>query len=276
MSQQTDVHNHSKPPTHQQPSSRSDQPWLNHPAYLKWLRDFFRALFDFEFHESVTVRMLPLVYTIGIFASAVFALYAIVNAFLTSFWHGLGFLFVLGPLAFLFCITALRSTLEFFSAVFRIQQGMQQLLSTVKGLHSELARIHNDMEHVAEGVDNVAKQTSNITHSVNEVKAVLEAFSGITNRIPFFRKPKKINRQKQWAEAPLPQPFNVTDVQDGVAPPDSGTHFDQARQADPTHNTQQTHSNTPSNTTQSDAPSPQNTSERAVDQADTRSLDTIS
>ena len=198
----------------------TSRPWANHPAYLKWLRDFFRALFDFEFHESVTVKMLPLVYGLGIFTSAIFAGYTVVNAFSTSFWRGLGFLFVLGPLTFLFATMALRSLLEFFAVVFRIQHRMHQLLTTIRGLHTELQRVHQEMKNLTHAVDNVASQTGDMARTVNDAKTLLSEWGGLTDRIPFFRKPKKTHpqasahdqqqhRQQQWAEAPLSEPFEV-------------------------------------------------------------------
>jgi hypothetical protein len=188
--------------------NQSNAPWHNHPAYRLWIREFFHALFDFEFQQSVTVKMLPLLYVVGIIASGMLALYCISTAFLSSIWHGIGFLLVLGPLIFIFCTAALRSTLEFFSVVFRIQHNMHQLLGALSDMRQELRGMQQDMSELAKAVHEVAIQAGDIASTVNEAKVVIGELEGLTDRIPFFRKPKKAERQKNWAEAPLSDQYD--------------------------------------------------------------------
>lgn len=192
-----------------QQSQHNKTPWQNHPAYRLWIQAFFQALFDFEFRQSITVKMLPLLYGVGMIASAGLAAYATFAAFLLSPWHGLGFLFVLGPLIFIFCTAALRSTLEFFSIVFRIQHNMNQLLGAMGGMRQDLRSMQNDMAGLAKAVEDVAVQAGDIASTVNEAKAVIGEFEGLTDRIPFFRKPKKQERDKNWAEAPLADQYDL-------------------------------------------------------------------
>lgn len=198
-----------KQPKQGQSAQQSASPWQNHPAYRQWIQDFFQALFDFEFRQSITVKMLPLLYGVGIIASAGLAAYATFAAFLKSPWHGLGFLLVLGPLIFIFCTAALRSTLEFFSVVFRIQHNMHQMLGAMGGMRHDLRSMQNDMAGLAKAVEEVAEQAGDIASTINEAKAVIGEFEGITDRIPFFRKPKKPERDKNWAEAPLAEQYDL-------------------------------------------------------------------
>lgn len=196
----------------QQTNTPTKTPWQNHPAYRQWIREFFQTLFDFEFRQSITVKMLPLLYGVGIIASGGLAIYCISSAFLSSLWHGIGFLLVLGPLIFIFCTAALRSTLEFFSAVFRIQHNMHQLLGALGGMRHELRSMQQDMSGLAKAVEEVAVQAGEIASTINEAKAVIGEFEGFTDRIPFFRKPKKAekaDRDKNWAEAPLAEQYDL-------------------------------------------------------------------
>ncbi len=168
----------------------------NHPAYRIWIKDFIKALFDLSFKETVTVKMLPLLHCVGIITAAVASAYLIVNAFMTSLWDGLTYLLI-SPVFFIFAVAAIRSTLEFFSAVFNLQAHMALINHVMKDMNQEITGMHNKIEAMR---DNAQLMVD----SMND-------FKGLTQRIPFMKKNSRPNKAKYWAESPLDAQFNFND-----------------------------------------------------------------
>ncbi|HUR39668.1 MAG TPA: DUF4282 domain-containing protein [Verrucomicrobiae bacterium] len=102
-------------------------------------REYLRELFDLQFTTFLTTRMLPLVYGLGIGASAVFTLYLVFLSFRASLAEGLAWL-VLGPLLFFTMITALRIALEFVLAVFRIAWYIEQVATHTHVVSQEIPK----------------------------------------------------------------------------------------------------------------------------------------
>jgi len=184
-------------------------PWDNHPAYKIWIKEFFQALFDLDFHQSVTVKMLPLLYIVGIIGAGLLTLFVVVQAFSENFWVGIACLVFAAPIIFTFCTAALRSLLEFFSVVFRIQYHIQGLQNNMGALHQELQQIQKEMHSLAEAVDSVDVRAGAIAKTVEDATTLFRDFD-ITGKIPFFSKPKKTPKEKNWAEAPLPETYQST------------------------------------------------------------------
>jgi len=103
------------------------------------LREFFRELFDFQFTTFLTTRMLPGVYGFGIVLAALFTGYVVVLRFRDSTVEGLAWL-AMGPLMFIGLVTALRITLEFVLAVFRVAWYVEQVASHTEVVSKEIPR----------------------------------------------------------------------------------------------------------------------------------------
>ena len=103
------------------------------------LREFLRELFDFQFTTFMTTRMLPAVYGFGIVLAALFVAYFVVLRFRDSTAEGLVWL-AIAPLLFLGGITALRITLEFVLAVFRVAWYVEQVASHTEVVSKEIPR----------------------------------------------------------------------------------------------------------------------------------------
>ena len=103
------------------------------------VREFFRELFDFQFTTFLTTRMLPGVYGFGIVLAALFTVYFVVLRFRDSTNEGLVWL-AIGPLMFFGLVTALRITLEFVLAVFRVAWYVEQVASHTETVSQELPR----------------------------------------------------------------------------------------------------------------------------------------
>jgi len=103
------------------------------------VREFFRELFDFQFTTFLTTRMLPGVYGFGIVLAALFTIYVVVLRFRDSTTEGLAWL-VIGPLMFFGLVTALRITLEFVLAVFRVAWYVEQVASHTEVVSKEIPR----------------------------------------------------------------------------------------------------------------------------------------
>jgi hypothetical protein len=103
------------------------------------LREFLADLFDIRFGTFLTTRMLPGVYGLGIVLAALFTLYVAVQRFRESAMEGAAWL-LLGPLAFIGLVTALRITLEFVLAVFRVAWYVEQVATHTETVSQELPR----------------------------------------------------------------------------------------------------------------------------------------
>ena len=110
------------------------------PAERQEWRRFFRDLFDLRFRELIAIRMLPLVYGIGISVSAIFTLYVVARAFKGQPWDGLLWLFVLGPAMFLTLVIALRIVLEFVLAFFRMAWYIESVAAHTDELRKDMPK----------------------------------------------------------------------------------------------------------------------------------------
>jgi hypothetical protein len=102
-------------------------------------REFLRELFDFQFSTFLTTRMLPAVYGFGILLAAMFVIYFVVLRFRDSTTEGLVWL-AAAPVLFLGLVTALRITLEFVLAVFRVAWYVEQVASHTEVVSKEIPR----------------------------------------------------------------------------------------------------------------------------------------
>jgi hypothetical protein len=118
-----------------QPATESPEP----AGAWALVREFFRELFDFQFTTFLTTRMLPGVYGFGIVLAALFTVYFVVLRFRDSTTEGLVWL-AIGPLMFFGLVTALRITLEFVLAVFRVAWYVEQVASHTEVVSKEIPR----------------------------------------------------------------------------------------------------------------------------------------
>jgi hypothetical protein len=101
--------------------------------------EFFRELFDWRFTTFMATRMMPGVYGFGIVLALLFTSYVVYQRFQDSALEGAVWL-VLGPLMFFGLVTALRITLEFVLAVFRVAWYVEQVASHTETVSQELPR----------------------------------------------------------------------------------------------------------------------------------------
>lgn len=115
---------------------------------------YFNALFDFSFTKFITVQMFPVLYGVILASTLIAAVYFTVEAFLTSWWRGLFYLFVAGPVGFITVATITRALMEFYLVVFHIYEDMEEI------------RV-------------ISKRFSGLSES-------MESVAGITRRLPFL------------------------------------------------------------------------------------------
>ena len=115
---------------------------------------YFNALFDFSFTKFITVQMFPVLYGVILASTLIGVVYFTVEAFLTSWWRGLFYLFVAGPVGFITVATITRALMEFYLVVFHIYEDMEEI------------RIRS-------------KRFSGLSES-------MESVAGITRRLPFL------------------------------------------------------------------------------------------
>jgi hypothetical protein len=94
-------------------------------------KGFFNMLFEFSFSRFIGIRVLGVLYAIGIFFSGLLALGVLMAGFSRGFWSGLGALIVT-PLLFLLYVIFIRIALEGFAAALRTAENTTQLLEHAK------------------------------------------------------------------------------------------------------------------------------------------------
>lgn len=103
-------------------------------------RGFLRELFDLQFTTVLATRMMPGVYALGIALAALFTAYLCYRGFRNSTWEGVAWLVLLGPAAFIGLVTALRITLEFVLALFRVAWHVERVAGSTQELSHHMPR----------------------------------------------------------------------------------------------------------------------------------------
>ncbi len=190
------------------------RPYLDHPNYRRWISEFIRALFDLSFSEVITLKMLPLVYGLAMIALAMGTIYLFIDIFLASPWRGIFYLVFIAPVFFIFGTAAIRSVLEFFSAVFRIRSlmigmntGLQHLEGCMGQLSEQMKNMNHHIEHMSNAMTHMQKDFNSVVH-------VMENIEGLTDRIPFLKKQRRPTTREEWAESSLNTRSTPDDAQD--------------------------------------------------------------
>lgn len=102
---------------------------------------FLRNLFDLQFRQLITPRMLPTLYLLSIAASAFGMLAYSLSGFAQSAWTGLLRLLFVTPVGFLVLVTVSRITLEFLMVVFRIAVNVSEMSGHTGDIAGGLPRI---------------------------------------------------------------------------------------------------------------------------------------
>lgn len=84
-------------------------------------KSFWACLFDLSFSELITVRIIRVLYLIGIIIAGVVALVLVVKAFSQGFGKGL-LLVIASPVVFTLLVICFRVKMEFLLTLFRIEE----------------------------------------------------------------------------------------------------------------------------------------------------------
>ncbi len=90
-------------------------------------KGFLGALFDFSFSDFITIKLIKILYILGIIFSGIAAIMVIVNGFNISAGAGIIFL-ILSPLFFLLYVILVRVWLEIIIVIFRIAENTKQMV----------------------------------------------------------------------------------------------------------------------------------------------------
>jgi len=118
-----------------------DEAVLGWKAWSGRAREFLRNLFDLEFRQLLTPRMLPTLFVLAIVASALWVLAYIGQGFGDSLREGLLRLLLIGPLAFLCMVTLARVALELCLAIFRLAVHASRMAGHTEDIAGGLPRI---------------------------------------------------------------------------------------------------------------------------------------
>lgn len=99
-------------------------------------KGFLASLFDMSFSDFVTIRIIKLLYTVGIVLAGITGLIFIVSGFVNGIGTGILFL-LLSPFVVMIYILMTRIWLELIIVVFRIAENTSQLVKMQKKVESE-------------------------------------------------------------------------------------------------------------------------------------------
>lgn len=112
--------------------------WRNLPGRV---REYLRNLFDLQFKQLLTPRMLPTLFLLAILASGIWVIGYVAEGFSVSLFHGLLRLLLLGPAAFLTLVTLARIALELCLAIFRLAVHASRMAGHTEDIAGGLPRI---------------------------------------------------------------------------------------------------------------------------------------
>jgi hypothetical protein len=153
--------------------------------------------------------MLPLLYGLGIVALFVTLGYITVESMLISPLRGLVLLVLIDPLLFIVGTAAMRILLEFCSALFRVQSLMVHMNDGLSRLESKMDTLATNVGGMDNHLGNMVGNISEMRDNFQSVTQVVENLDGMTDKIPFIKKPKKEDR-KNWAESSISERFQYS------------------------------------------------------------------
>ena len=89
-------------------------------------KGFLGALFDFSFSDFITLKLIKILYILGIIFSGIATIMWIVSGFNISAGAGIIFL-ILSPLIFLLYVILIRVCLEIIIVIFKISENTKQM-----------------------------------------------------------------------------------------------------------------------------------------------------
>ena len=93
--------------------------------------NFLNALFDFSFSEFITIKIIKVLYGIGVAGAAIGALMFIIKGFSASAGQGILFL-ILSPIIFFLYVVLARVWLEIVIVLFRIAENVGEIADAKK------------------------------------------------------------------------------------------------------------------------------------------------
>jgi hypothetical protein len=88
-------------------------------------KGFWSCLFDLSFSELITMRVIKVLYAVGILVAGIAGLCLIVTAFTKGFGPGLLHV-VAAPIVFIFLVIVLRVCMELVLTLFKIEENTQK------------------------------------------------------------------------------------------------------------------------------------------------------
>ena len=86
---------------------------------------FFKTLFDFSFEEFITLKIIKILYGIGLFGAGISTLAFLISGF-TSFGKGILYL-ILSPVVFILFAILTRVWLEIVIVLFNIAENIKEI-----------------------------------------------------------------------------------------------------------------------------------------------------
>ncbi|MCK5077230.1 MAG: DUF4282 domain-containing protein [Calditrichia bacterium] len=94
-------------------------------------KGFLQILFNISFNELITLKIIRVLYLMGILFSGIGAFYIIIEGFSNSFFSGLLAL-IFSPLVFLIYVVFTRVILEIIWSIFKIAENTDIIVADIK------------------------------------------------------------------------------------------------------------------------------------------------
>lgn len=168
-----------------------------------WCREFISILFDFSFRSTITTKMLPLLYGIGIFCLITSCGYFALLAFMEHWIKGVLFVSVLAPVGILFGIALIRIGLEFFAAVFTMLSALRNTLASISRLENTFLSVEEDIGVIRRRFSEMTLTLESMESRLARMESVLIEIDEIATRIPFLKTRKSNKKDANIIEASL-------------------------------------------------------------------------
>jgi len=94
-------------------------------------KGFFESLFDFEFNEYVTLKIVKWVFMLMIFLVSLFTVIFVIDGFGVSVFRGILYL-IISPAIFLVLVTISRLFLELTVVIFKLSEDIEMLRKNIE------------------------------------------------------------------------------------------------------------------------------------------------
>ena len=187
----------------------SNEPAPRAPSWIEQGIGFTKQLFNPTFEQSITLKVLPVLFGLSVLTLLLGQAYLTLIAFQESFFIGLITLLFLNPLLFIIGTALIRIVLEFCTSLSKVQLTMVEMSTGLDKVANKLDQLIFKMDGMDGNLTTMVGSLHDMQDNFKSVTRLAENLDGMTGKIPFIKKPKKEDR-KNWAESSISDRFQYS------------------------------------------------------------------